>query len=50
MRYDHIRRARAAEVAAKTLPIIGFLLAAGSPIATQAQSGAAALRAQACPN
>jgi glucose/arabinose dehydrogenase len=39
MRYDHIRRARIANVAAKTLPVIGALLAVGSPIGAQAQSG-----------
>jgi glucose/arabinose dehydrogenase len=44
MRYDHIRRARIAKVAAKTFPVIGVLLAIGSPIGAQAQSGT-----QACP-
>src|SRR5271156_2048609 len=39
MRYDHIGRARIAKIAAKTLPVIGALLAVGSPIGAQAQSG-----------
>src|SRR5271169_3053896 len=39
MRYDHIGRARIAKIAAKTLPVIGALLAVGSPIGAEAQSG-----------
>src|SRR5271168_3999730 len=39
MRYDHIRLARTAKVAAKAFPVIGVLLAVGSPIGAQAQSG-----------
>src|SRR5271154_3515857 len=42
MRYDHFRRAKIAKVAAKTFPVIGALLAVGSPIGAQAQSGALA--------
>ena len=44
MRYDHIRRARTAKVAAKTFPVICVLLAVGSPIGAQAQRST-----QACP-
>jgi hypothetical protein len=40
MRYDHIRRAKIAKVAAKTFPVIGALLAVGSPIGAKAQSSA----------
>src|SRR5271168_2647537 len=39
MRYDHIRLARTAKVAVKTFPVICVLLAVGSPIGAQAQSG-----------
>src|SRR5271154_7019934 len=45
MRYDHFRRANIAKVAAKTFPVIGALLAVGSPIGAQAQSGT-----RACPS
>jgi hypothetical protein len=37
MRYEHIRRARTAKVAAKAFPVICVLLAVGLPIGAQAQ-------------
>src|SRR5208283_4302507 len=45
MRYDHIRRARTAKVAAKAFPVICVLLAVGSPVGAQAQTGT-----QVCPS
>src|SRR5271169_3616485 len=45
MRYDHIRHARIAKIAARTFPVIGVLLAVGSPIGARAQSGT-----QVCPS
>jgi glucose/arabinose dehydrogenase len=45
MRYDHIRPAKIGKIAAKTFPVIGALLAVGSPISAQAQSVA-----QTCPS
>jgi hypothetical protein len=44
MRYDHIRHARIAKIAARTFSVIGVLLAVGSPIGAGAQSGT-----QVCP-
>jgi glucose/arabinose dehydrogenase len=45
MRYDLSRLARTAKVAAKTFPVICVLLAVGSPISAQAQTGT-----QVCPS
>jgi glucose/arabinose dehydrogenase/mono/diheme cytochrome c family protein len=45
MRYDHIRLARIAKVAARTFSVIGVLLAVGSPNGARAQSGT-----QVCPS
>src|SRR6201995_5534259 len=42
MRYDHIRHARIGKIIAQTFPVIGALLAVGSPIGAQAQGGAPA--------
>ena len=45
MRYDHIRRARVAKVAARRFPVIGVLLAVGAPISAWAQNST-----QVCPS
>ena len=49
MRHRHIGRGLAAEIATKTFPIIGLLLAVGSPALAQADRNTPASRAQACP-
>jgi glucose/arabinose dehydrogenase/mono/diheme cytochrome c family protein len=50
MRYDHIGSARAAQVAANVLPVVGILLAVGSPTYAQAQGNMPISRTQTCPN
>jgi glucose/arabinose dehydrogenase len=50
MRYDHTGSACGAQVAVKTLPIAGILLAIGSPMYAQAQGNALVPRTQACPS
>src|SRR6201995_1181006 len=45
MRYDHIRHARIGKIIAQTFPVIGALLAVGSPISAHRQSGT-----QTCPS
>src|ERR1700760_4255846 len=45
MRYDHIRHARIGKIIAQTFPVIGALLAVGSPISAHGQSGT-----QTCPS
>src|SRR6266436_3861587 len=49
MRHRHIGRGLAAEIATKTFPIIGLLLAVGSPASAQAERSNPASRVQACP-
>src|SRR6266436_932933 len=49
MRHRHIGRGLAAEIATKTFPIIGLLLAVGSPASAQAERNNPASRVQACP-
>jgi hypothetical protein len=50
MRYDHIGSACAAQVEAKVLPIVGILLAIGSPTYAQAQGNTPVSRTQSCQN
>jgi hypothetical protein len=50
MRYRHITSALAAQVAAKSLPVIGILVAIGLPICAQAQGNSPISQTQACPN
>ena len=49
MRHRHIGRGLAADIATKTFPIMGLLLAVASPALAQADRNTPASRAQACP-
>jgi len=49
MRHHHIDRGDAADVAMKTLPLVGLLLAFATPSFAQVDRNAAAAKAEACP-